>query len=89
MVMPLETVWLYGLCFFGGLVFQSVLPRNIRLAIYPMSFVLGFLGVRMQMYHLFAFNIGMISWAAIGKYWHCVAIEATALLLGVAVASLV
>ncbi|MCX6820392.1 MAG: hypothetical protein NT016_00330 [Candidatus Aenigmarchaeota archaeon] len=89
MTLPVSTVWLYGLCFFAGLIFQSVLPRNIRLAVYPMSFILGFLGVRTQMYYLLAFNLGMISWAAVGRYWHCVAIEAVALLLGIALVSFV
>ena len=89
MVLPLATVWLYGGCFFAGLIFQSVLPRNIRLAVYPMSFVLGLLGSRIPMYYLLAFNVGMISWAAVGKYWHCVAIEAAALLLGIVVASFI
>lgn len=89
MVMPLATVWLYGLCFFAGLIFQSVIPRNIRLAVYPMSFVLGFFGARTQVYYLFAFNVGMISWAAVGKYWQCVVIEVAALFLGIAVASLI
>jgi hypothetical protein len=89
MALPLATVWLYGFCFFAGLIFQSVLPRNIRLAVYPMSFVLGFVGARTQLYYFLAFNAGMISWAAVGRYWHCVAIETAALLLGIAVASFV
>jgi len=89
MTLSLATVWLYGLCFFAGLIFQSILPRNIRLAVYPMSFVLGFIGARTQLYYLLAFNVGMISWAAVGNYWHCVAIEAAALLLGIVVASFV
>lgn len=89
MPLPLAAVWLYGGCFFAGLIFQSVLPRNMRLAVYPLSFVLGFAGTSAQAYYLLAFNAGMISWAAVGRYWHCVAIEAAALLLGVAVASFV
>ncbi|MFH1623036.1 MAG: hypothetical protein ABIA12_00750 [Candidatus Aenigmatarchaeota archaeon] len=89
MALPLATVWLYGLCFFAGLILQSVLPGNVRLAVYPLSSVLGFLGARIPAYYLIAFNIGMIGRAAIGRYWHCVLIEAAALLLGVAIASFV
>ena len=89
MVLPLATVWFYGFCFFAGLIFQSILPRNARLVVYPMSFVLGFLGMKAQMYHLLAFNVGMIGRAVVGKYWHCVALEAAAMLLGIAAASFV
>lgn len=89
MALQLVVVWLYGGLALAGLLFQSVLPRNIRLVVYPMSFVLGFVGARAQLYYLLAFNAGMISWAAVGKYWHCIAIEAAALLLGIAAASFV
>lgn len=89
MVLPLTTIWLYGGCFFAGLILQSLLPRNIRILVYPLSFVLGFIGANSQLYYLLAFNAGMISWPVIGKYWHCVAIETAALLLGIAAASLV
>jgi hypothetical protein len=89
MVLPLATVWLYGLCILAGFIFQSVLPRNIRLVVYPMSFALGFLGLRIPMYYLLAFNVGMIGRAVVGRYWHCVAIEAAAMMLGIAVASFV
>ena len=89
MALELAVVWLYGLCALTGFIFQSVLPSNVRIIVYPLSFVLGILAVRLPLYALLAFNVGMISWAAVGKYWHCVAIEAAALLLGIAVASFV
>ena len=89
MALPLAAVWLYGFCFFAGLVFQSVLPSNVRILIYPLSAVLGFLSVRLPLYALLAFNIGMIGRAAVGKYWHCVALEAAAMLLGIVIGSFV
>jgi len=89
MALELAAVWLYGLCVLAGFIFQSVLPSNIRILVYPLSAVLGFLSVRLPLYALLAFNAGMIGRAVVGKYWHCVLIEAVALLLGIAVASFV
>jgi len=89
MALQLAAVWLYGLCIMAGFIFQSVLPSNIRILVYPLSAVLGFLSVRLPLYALLAFNVGMIGRAVVGRYWHCVAIEAAAMLLGIAVGSLV
>jgi hypothetical protein len=86
MALELAVVWLYGLCVLAGFIFQSVLPSNVRILVYPLSAVLGFLSVRLPLYALLAFNIGMVGRAVVGRYWHCVAIEAAALLLGIAVA---
>jgi len=89
MALELAVVWLYGLYALAGLLFQSVLPSNVRILVYPLSAVLGFLSVRLPLYAPIAFNVGMIGRAAVGKYWHCVALETAALLLGIAVASFV
>jgi hypothetical protein len=89
MALELAVVWLYGLCALAGFIFQSVLPRNVRILIYPLSAVLGFLSARLPLYALLAFNVGMIGRAAVGKYWHCVAIEAAAMIFGIAVGYLV
>lgn len=89
MALPLAAVWLYGLCILAGVIFQSVLPSNVRILVYPLSAVLGFLSVRLPLYALLAFNVGMIGRAVVGRYWHCVALEAAAMMLGVAVASFV
>jgi hypothetical protein len=89
MALPLAAVWLYGLCLLAGFIFQSVLPSNVRILIYPLSAILGFLSVRLPLYALLAFNVGMIGRAAVGKYWHCVVLEVAALLLGIAVASFI
>jgi hypothetical protein len=89
MALELTTVWLYGLYILAGFIFQSVLPSNVRILIYPLSAILGFLSVRLPLYALLAFNVGMIGRAVVGRYWHCVALEAAAMLLGITVASLV
>jgi len=89
MALQLVVVWLYGGLALAGLLFQSVLPSNVRILVYPLSAVLGFLSVRLPLYALLAFNVGMIGRAVVGRYWHCVAIEAAAMLLGIAVGFLV
>ena len=89
MALELAAVWLYGICVLAGFIFQSVLPSNIRILVYPLSAVLGFLSVRLPLYVLLAFNVGMIGRAVIGRYWHCVALEAAAMFLGIAVGSFV
>ena len=85
MALELATVWLYGLCALAGLLFQSVLPSSVRIMVYPLSFVLGLLAVRLPLHALLAFNVGMIGRAVVGRYWHCVALEAAALIFGIAV----
>jgi hypothetical protein len=89
MALELTIAWFYGICLLAGFVFQSVLPSSVRIMVYPLSAVLGFLSVRLPLYALLAFNVGMIGRAAVGKYWHCVALEAAALIFGIAVGYLV
>ncbi len=65
-----------------GFAFQSILPGNIRMLIYPLSFMLGLITGMFSFYYLLAFNLGMISKAAVGRYWHCVFLEVMLLSLG-------
>jgi uncharacterized membrane protein YdfJ with MMPL/SSD domain len=80
------TILLYASLALVGFIFQSLLHGSVRLLVYPLSFVLGVVvGSNFSSYavHALSFNVGMVSRAAVGGYWHCVLIEAACLVLGI------
>lgn len=88
--MVFEIILIYVVVFALGFVFQALLPGNIRmLLIYPLSFVLGILTIKLADYNPLAFNLGMISRAAVGSYWMCVLLEAALLVAGLVVGFLI
>ncbi len=82
------TILLYASLVLVGFIFQSLLHGGVRLLVYPLSFVLGVVvGSNFGSYavHALSFNVGMVSRAAMGGYWHCVLIEGACLVFGIAV----
>ena len=85
-----EDIIFYFMVFGAGFIFQSVLPGQIRMVlIYPLSLLLGILTIKLPNYFLLAFNVGMISRAAVGGYWMCVVLEAALLAGGLVIGLLV
>jgi len=80
--MTLETIIIYITLGGLGLIFQAILRGEIRIIIYPLSFILGLItGIHFNYYTL-SFNVGMISRAAISGYWICALVETAALVAG-------
>jgi len=76
-------ILLFLLIFTGGLVFQTILPGQIRMfLIYPLAFVLGFLTHAYNNFLLFAFAFGMTTRAIVGGYWMCIILELGCLITG-------
>ncbi len=83
--MVLYGIWLYLIFALLGLFFQNFLHSGIRIVIYPLSFILGLvIGYNLN-YYVLSFNLGMISRAVIGGYWHCVVVESLCLLSGIVI----
>lgn len=85
--MAFVSIWFYVLFAVAGFVLQSVLPSNIRIIIYPVSFLVGVMTGYSSNYYALSLNIGMISRAAIGGYWYCVAVETILLVSGFVIGS--
>lgn len=82
MSFAITMVWYIFFTAAAGFLFQSLLPSPYRIIIYPISLVIGILLAIDLNYYLISFNMGMIGRAAAGRYWHCVVMEAGALLFG-------
>jgi len=77
-----NAIWIYGLFALCGFMLQTFLHGGIRIVIYPLSVLLGIFSGWTNSYYLIAFNLGMISRAALGQYWSCVAVEALCMISG-------
>lgn len=82
--MVFENIILYIVVFFAGLIFQEILPGQIRMfLIYPMVAILAFASFKFSNFYLLTFAFGMTSRALIGGYLMCVFLETVMIILGI------